>query len=95
MKDPARKTKKEQPVRGEQSQGKTVSWKPRNGVTHCVVLPRGHVRRGLMIDGCIWQHGDRECPCEGVLDEWWDGNLIGLGSKEKRRIGNRIYKQHF
>lgn len=25
------------------------------------------------------------CPCEGVLGEWWDESLIGVGLKEKGR----------
>lgn len=90
---PAPKTKKEMLVRWEQSQGKIVFCKPRNGVTHCVVLLRDHVRWDLMTDDWIWQHGVCKCPCE-VLDVWWEESLIGVSSKEKRRIGNRMYKQH-
>lgn len=40
----------------EQSQAKIEPWKPRDGVTNCVVLPGGHVRRRLTLDDWIWQH---------------------------------------
>jgi len=35
------------------------------------------------------------CPCGVVLGEWWDGSLIGVGSKEKRGLGTVWIRSHF
>lgn len=39
----------------EQSQVRTEPWKAKDGVTNCVMLLGGHVRR-LTLGDCLWQH---------------------------------------
>lgn len=80
----AHKTRKELLERRswERSQARMVSWRPSNGVTNCVVLPRGHKKWEPMINDWIWQHRDPESLCKLALDEWWDESLFGVVSEE-------------